>query len=99
MKRRMKNYLWISCDDVDLTTVTNIEFYLKQDGLFFQYTPEVLSASEMIVEIPVEDALKLSASDVKLQFAYTDESGTPRATEIERICVGDLLKEAGYDPI
>lgn len=99
MRRNIKNYLWVTCNDVDLTSVQNIEFWIKQGSLFFQYVPEVLSESEMIVRIPFEDAKKLSAADCRLQFAFTDESGTPRATEIERISVGDLLKEAGYDPI
>lgn len=99
MRTRIKNALHITCEDVDLTTVSKIEFYIKQPGFFAQYTPEVLSANEMLVEIPFEDAMKLRPGQTKLQFAFTDENGVPRATEIEHREAGDLLKEAGYDPI
>ena len=99
MKKRIKNYLHIACEDVDLTAISNIEFYLKQGRFFRQYTPEVLREHEMLVEIPFEDAKQLMAADVQLQFAYTDAQGTPRATEIVTMPVGDLLKEAGYDPV
>ena len=99
MKKRIKNSLHITCDDVDLTAVSRIEFYLRQSRFFRQYTPKVLSTHEMLVEIPFEDARMLMAADVQLQFAFVDANGNPRATEIETVPVGDLLKEAGYDPV
>lgn len=99
MRKRIKNSLQITCEGVDLTTVSNIEFYLRQDRLFFQYSPEVISPSEMLVEVPFEDAMKLISGQVQMQFAFTDAEGNPQATEIETAAVGDLLKEAGYAPI
>ena len=99
MKKRIKNTLSIGCNDVDLTTVSNIEFYLKQSAFFRQYTPLVIDAHEMLVEIPFEDAKTLAATSVKLQFAFTDADGNHRASEIREVMVGDLLKEAGYDPV
>ena len=99
MKKRIKNSLHITCDDVDLTAAKDIEFYLKQSAFFRQYTPVVISAHEMLVEIPFEDAKALAATSVKLQFAFTDTDGNHRATEIREMVVGDLLKEAGYDPV
>lgn len=99
MRQRMKNYLHIAVGGVDLTTASNIEFYLRQGGLFFQYTPEVVSAEEMLVEIPFEDAMRLGSGDCRVQFAFTDENGTPFATNVKTVPVGVLLKEAGYAPI
>lgn len=99
MKAKMQNSLHITCEDVDLTTISNIEFYVRQGQFFRQYTPEVVSADEMLVQIPFEDAMQLSMAGIRLQFAFTDADGNPRATEIETARAGDLLKEAGYDPI
>ena len=99
MKRRIKNSLSIICDDVDLNTVSNIEFYVRQGRFFRQYIPEVVSAHEMLVQIPFEDAKQLTTVPVRLQFAFTDAGGNPRSTEIEEMPVGELLKEAGYDPV
>lgn len=99
MRQRMKNYLHIAVGGVDLTTASNIEFYIKQGGLFLQYTPEVVSSGEMLVEIPYDDAMKLASGEVRVQFALTDENGTPRATDPKAIPVDVLLKEAGYAPI
>ena len=99
MRKRIRNALHITCDDVDMTTVSDIEFYVRQIRFFRQYTPEVLSPREMLVEIPFEDAMELESGNVRLQFAFTDADGNPRATEIETWPTCDLLKEAGYDPI
>lgn len=96
---RIKNHLSVTCDDVDLTTVSNIEFYVKQPGFFRQYTPEVISAGEMLVVIPFEDAMKLRPEEVKLQFAFTDANGIPGRSEKVTRKADELLKEAGYDPI
>ena len=95
----MKNRLCVTCEDVDLTAVRGIEFYLKQQDFFRQYEPQVVSAHEMLVEVPLEDAKLLTKNSVLLQFAFTDPDGNTRATEIESIPVGELLKEADYDPV
>lgn len=98
MRQRIENNLLITCDDVDLTTLSKLEIYMVQDGLFFQYTPKVLSATEMLVTVPLEDALRLKKTSVRVQLAYTDDLGTPRASEPATVPVSELLKEAGYDP-
>ena len=97
MRRRIENRVVITCEDVDLTTLSELEFYVKQGYLFFQYTPEVVSASEMVVTVPLEDAMKLSRQPVQLQFAYLDEDGHPDASNVVTCDVGELLKEAGYN--
>lgn len=99
MRQRMENSLLIKVDGIDLTTASNIEFYIRQAGSFFQYTPEVISPEEMLVAIPYEDAMKLTTGECRLQFALTDANGTPLATEVKTVSVGTLLKEAGYAPI
>ena len=97
MREKIKNTLKITCDDVDLTTVKNIEFYVKQGRFFGCYTPTVISASEMLVTIPFSDARKLKKGTAELQFAFTTAEGTPDASDVIKHEVADLLKEVGYD--
>lgn len=100
MKQKIKNALKIECEDVDLTKISNIEFYLKQSGKTFPpYTPQVLDAHHMVVVIPYEDAMELTVTSVRMQFAFVDENGVPRVSEIVTKPVGEFLKEAGYDPV
>lgn len=99
MRGNIKNHLRITCEDVDLTTLSNIEFYVKQAGFFGCYTPTVVSATEMVVVIPLEDAKRLCPGNVKLQFAFTNAEGIPDASEIIAVKVSNLLKEVGYDPV
>lgn len=99
MYNRIKNALLVVCEGVDLTTVSNIEFYVKQPPLSFCYIPEVISSEEMLVVVPFEDAMKLKPGEVKVQFAYTDAAGNPRPSPTEIVPVDELQKEAGYDPI
>lgn len=97
MREKIQNQLVIECTGIDLTTVTDIEFYVKQSEFFGRYVPEVVSPSEMVVVIPFADARRLRAGEVQLQFAFVDENGVPRASENVTETVGVLLKEAGYD--
>ena len=97
MREKIKNTLKITCTDLDLTTVSNIEFYVKQPHFFGCYTPSVVSANEMVVTIPFTDAKRLTTGTVKLQFAFTYEDGTPGASDVVTKEVGELLKGAGYD--
>lgn len=99
MREKIENRLKITCDDVDLTTLSNIEFYVRQANFFGCYTPIVISKNEMIVCIPFKDAKRLKCGNVKLQFAFTDADGFPNASETVIKKVNDLLKEVGYDPI
>lgn len=99
MRRKIENNILVNVEGVDLTTVSNIEFYVKQPALFLEYIPRVISAGQMIVKIPYEDAMKLKLGGVSLQFAYTDASGTPNATDTIIASVKELLKEDGYDTV
>lgn len=99
MRQRIENKVLLTCEDVDLTTLSNLEVYLKQSYRFFQFTPEVLSAHEMLVTVPFEDAMNLSRGPVQLQFAFVDANGNPNASGVVEVSVEALLKEAGYDPI
>lgn len=99
MREKIRNDLYIRCEGVDLTTVSNIEFYVRQKRFFRQYTPTVINAGEMTVEIPYEDAKELMVGAVQLQFAFTREDGTADASGIVAASVSELLKEAGYDPV
>ena len=99
MRERIRNELHIEVEGVDLTTVRNIEFYVRQGKCFFRTYPAiVVSPSEMTVSIPFEDAMQLTSGMASLQFAFVDANGTPRASEPAAEPVEILLKKAGYDP-
>ena len=95
---RSKNGAVLTVEGAELTKLSNLELYVKQGYLFFEYVPEVLSDTELLLRIPVEDAMKLRTSPVQLQLAFTDEAGNPGATDVVGVSVEELLKEAGYDP-
>lgn len=97
MKQRIQNTLIIECEDIDLTKCRDTEVYIRQGYRTKTYTPEVISGTEMLVVVPYDDAMELSKGMVLVQFATTDENGTPRASEIETANVGELIKEEGYD--
>lgn len=97
MRSKIENLLNINVCGIDLTTLTNIEFYVKQGTVFFQYTPQVLDASNMLVTIPYEDALTLIPNlQAKLQFAFTDNNDNVGASDATAVIVSDLLKLEGY---
>lgn len=98
MRQRIENYLSVTVDGVDLTTVHDPVFWVKQSYVFLEYVPEVADSSTMLVHIPQEDAMRLSASNVEMQFAFTTQDGRPMASDIVRMSVERLLKEAGYGP-
>ncbi len=99
MRIRIKNQLLLVCEDIDLTEISNIEFYVKQNGFFGIYTPNVVSDTQMTVEIPYKDAMRLRHGEVRLQFAFVDKNGVPDASDIVIESAKDFLKEAGYDPV
>lgn len=98
MRQKIKNTLAVEVEGVDLTTIHNIEFYIRQGDVFFEYEPTVLNSSEMIVTVPKENADALRSDMVcSLQFAYTDTDGNHIASEIVKDYVDRLLKSEGYD--
>lgn len=98
MRQRIENYLSVTVDGVDLTTVRDLVFWVKQAGLFLEYVPEIANSGTMLVNIPKKDAMKLRDSDVEMQFAFTTNDGRPLASDIVRMSVDRLLKGAGYGP-
>jgi hypothetical protein len=99
IREKIRNHSKATCEDVDLTKVTDIEFYVKQLSFVGTYTPEVISEHEMAVTIPFEDARRLMRGKAKLQFAFVDENGAPRASNAIEVDVAELLKGEGYDPV
>lgn len=98
MRQRIENYLSVTVDGVDLTTVHDPVFWVKQSIVFLEYVPQIADSSTMLVHIPKEDAMRLSASEVETQLAFTTQDGRPMASDIVRMSVERLLKEAGYGP-
>ena len=96
MRQRIENQILVTVNGLDLMLVSDIEFYVKQGALFFEYSPDVLSETEMVVTMPLADAMKLTNDMVQLQFAYTDENGKPDAANPVFCSVHELLKEGGY---
>lgn len=103
MRQKIENRLQLAVEGADLTGATNLQLYIRQGvDLFFQLTPEVVDVSEsdttLLVVVPFEIAKQLRRSGCLLQLAYTDADGNPLATDVARVEVEELLKEAGYDP-
>ena len=98
MRQRIENYLSVTVAGVDLTTVRDLVFWVRQSSVFLEYVPEIADSGTMLVHIPKEDAMKLRSSDVEMQFAFTTQDGRPLASDIVRMSVERLLKEAGYGP-
>lgn len=103
MRQKIENRLQLTVEGADLTGATNLQLYIRQGvDLFFQLTPEVVDVSEsdttLLVVVPFEIAKQLRRSGCLLQLAYTDADGNPLATDVARVEVEELLKEAGYDP-
>lgn len=99
IREKIQNQIKITCEDVDLTKATDIEFYVKQLSFVGTYAPEVISEHEMAVTIPFNDARRLMRGKAKLQFAFVDENGVPRASDPIEVDVAELLKGDGYNPI
>lgn len=98
LRRRIHNTVQIEVDGASLKGATNLEFYIRQrNGVFFSYVPRIVDESHIEVDIPFEDAMKLRASEARIQLAFTNASGYSVATEDESILIGDLLKDDGYD--
>lgn len=98
MRQRIENYLSVAVEGVDLTTVTAPVFWVKQSSVFLEYVPEIADSGTMLIHIPKEDAMKLRSSDIEMQFAFTTQEGRSLASDIVRMSVDRLLKEAGYGP-
>lgn len=100
MRQKIENELTITCQDVDFTTSTDIEIYVRQEDLFLQYAPATVADEHTIkVIVPFADAMKLTTAPVSVQWALTDSSGKPVAPDPVTVPVGIFLKEAGYDPV
>ena len=98
MRQRIENYLSVTVEGVDLTTVQEPVFWVKQYNVFLEYVPDVADSGTMLVHIPKEDAVKLQEGTVDVQFAFTTKDGRALASDIVRLNVERLLKEAGYGP-
>ena len=98
MFQKIKNTLHIPVEGAELTKATHLEFYLRQGGLFFKYTPTVVNDGEIIVEIPKADADRLKFNEkVRCQLVFTDENGNDIPSDIVNVSVNELLNPEGYD--
>lgn len=98
MREKIQNALSVEVTGADLTKATKLQFWLKQGELFFEYTPQVVDQTHLLVIIPFADAMQLDpGKSARLQLALTDGDGTPQAADIVSQPVKELLKEAGYD--
>ena len=98
MRQRIENYLSVTVEGVDLTTVQDPVFWVKQSNVFLEYVPEVADSGTMLVHIPKEDAVKLREGTVDVQFAFITQDGRALASDVAKVSVERLLKEAGYGP-
>ena len=85
-------------EDVDLLTASKIQVFVTQGSQEFVYditTP--VSDTEIDVQIPYADAMKLNQGAVKVQVAWTDSAGTPKNTKPKSINVAELIYSGGYE--
>lgn len=98
MFQKIKNMVYVNVEGTELTTLTKLEFYVRQGPLNFQYVPTVINDSEMVVEVPKADADKLKFEEpVTLQFCGTAPNGFPVTCEPVKKRVNEFLKPEGYD--
>lgn len=98
MRQRLENVLVFTTENVDLSTASKLEFYLKQrNGTFLEYVPEIIDNTSFRVTIPYEDAMELSEGTAEVQLALTTEGGTKLASDIKNVRIKRLIKEGGYD--
>ena len=100
MRQKVKNTLHITVEGADLSGAIKPLLFLRQGfcGFYGEYEPAILSADEVMVVIPYEDAMQLRAGRVTVQMAWVDNAGEPVVSDPAEVEVGVLLKEAGYDP-
>jgi hypothetical protein len=98
MRQRLENVLVFNTENVDLSTATKLEFYLKQrNGTFLEYVPEIIDNTSFRVTIPYEDAMELSEGTAEVQLALTTEGGSKIASNVRNIRIKRLIKAGGYD--
>lgn len=88
-----------SGDEIDLTNASDIEVYIKQTSSSSEYRYEdavAVSANEIEVLVPQEDALTLRIGACKIQVAWT-ENGAVRKTEVKTVPVSEFIWEDGYN--
>lgn len=82
---------------VDFSNARNFLFCVKQQyGVYMEFSAQYVNG-KLLVIIPYKDAMKLTTSPTKGQLCWTDEYGNKKATLATPLCVGELLREAGYE--
>ena len=82
---------------VDFSNARNFLFCVKQQyGVYMEFSAQYVNG-KLLVIIPYKDAMKLTTSPTNGQLCWTDEYGNKKATLATPLCVGELLREAGYE--
>ena len=98
MFQKIKNTLTVDVEGADLTKAKKIKFFIMQERLHLKYTPVVVGANQMIVNIPKSDADRLKHDvPAKVQLAYTDEDGNDIPSDPMIVDVGEFINPEGYD--
>ena len=82
---------------VDFSNARNFLFCVKQQYGVYLELPAQYVNGKLLVTIPYKDAMKLTTSPTKGQLCWTDEYGNRKASLVTSLCVGELLREAGYE--
>lgn len=101
MIQRMRNLVVITVEDIDLTTVTDIEVELIQEStgverLFSGGEVVVVDDSKLSIDLPKDFCMQLDVEPLRAQVMFTRDTGLPDATKPFAVPVRELLKEAGY---
>lgn len=82
---------------VDFSNARNFLFCVKQQyGVYMEFPAQYVNG-KLLVIIPYKDAMRLTTSPTKGQLCWTDEYGNKKASLAASLCVGELLREVGYE--
>lgn len=85
-------------EDAQLLSASKIQTFVTQGSLEFVYDiPVAVSDTEIDVQIPYADAIRLGRGAIKIQVAWTDSGGTPRCTKPKIISVSEFIYSRGYE--
>jgi len=96
MIQKIKNTILINVTGQTFTTCTNFKVYVSQIDILKEYVPSVISNTQVSFVIPATDALLFREGSCKIQMAWTDADGNPRATRVATTVVEELLSNGVY---
>lgn len=98
MRQKIENKIHIEVEGApDLTKANDLVIWVEQNDKTREYTPSVVSETELLVVVPFNDCCSLNCGlSAKIQLAGIDEDGNAFSSDPVNVSVGELLKKEGY---